>query len=88
MKIKAGLISRQMDNEYITVTAGLAGEAFKGMIRSNAMVLEIIKLLENECHENEIVDCLFARYDAPYETIAQDVHRIIEQFRDIGLLDE
>lgn len=83
MKIKAGLISHQMDNEYITVTAGLADEAFKGMIRSNAMVLEKIKLLENE-----IVDCLFAHYDAPYEIIAQDVHRIIEQFRNIGLLDE
>lgn len=88
MKLKSGLISHKMNNEFVTVAAGEAGEIFNGMIRSNAMAMEIMKILENECSEKDVADAIFARYDAPYDVITRDVHHIIEQIKVAGLLDE
>lgn len=88
MKIKSGLISHQIDTQYITVASGDAGEVFKGMIRSNGIVVDILKMLECETSEEKIVEQLYAQYDAPQEVIAKDVHQIIERIRKAGLLDE
>lgn len=88
MKIKSGLISHQIDTQYITVASGDAGEVFNGMIRSNGIVVDILKMLECETSEEKIVEQLYAQYDAPQEVIAKDVHQIIERIRKAGLLDE
>ena len=58
------------------------------MIRSNATGVEILKLLDNDCTEAEIVDALFDRFDAPREVIARDVAKTLGQLRATGLLDE
>lgn len=88
MKIKSGLISHQIDGQYVTVASGEAGDVFHGMIRSNAAALDILKMLEQDTTEECVVDQLYARFDAPREVIAQDVQGIIEKLREAGLLDE
>lgn len=88
MKIKSGLISHKVDDQYITVASGDAAEVFSGMLRSNSVAAAILKMLESETSEEEITDQLYARYDAPRETIAADVHQVIMQIRKAGLLDE
>lgn len=88
MKVKNGLISHKVGENYVTVAAGDAGEVFNGMLRSNNVASDILKLLENDISEEEIVDVLFEQYDAPREEIAGDVHTVIGQIRSVGLLDE
>lgn len=88
MKIKEGLISHKVGETYVTVASGKAGNAFNGMLRSNGITCDILKLLEKETSEDELVDALYKQYDAPREEIAEDVHGVIEQIRAIGLLDE
>lgn len=88
MKIKSGLISHQVGEQYVTVASGDAGEAFSGMLRSNSVANDILKMLECETSEEEITEQLYARYDAPREKISADVHQIIMQIREAGLLDE
>lgn len=88
MKIKEGLISHKIGEQYVTVTSGEAGEVFNGMLRSNSTACDILKLLEKEISETELVDALYLQYNAPREEIAKDVHAVIEQIRAIGLLDE
>lgn len=88
MKVKAGLISHKIGEQYVTVASGDAGNAFNGMMRSNDTAAQILQMLEHEISEEQIVDQLYAQYDAPREAIAADVHQIIEQIRSAGLLDE
>ncbi len=88
MKIKSGLISHKVDDQYITVASGDAAEVFSGMLRSNSVAAAILNMLESETSEEEITEQLYSRYDAPRETIAADVHQVIMQIRKAGLLDE
>lgn len=88
MKVKAGLISHKIGEQYVTVASGDAGNAFNGMMRSNDTAAQILQMLEHEISEEQIVDQLYTLYDAPREVIAADVHQIIEQIRSAGLLDE
>lgn len=88
MKIKSGLISHQIGEQYVTVASGDAGDVFNGMIRSNSVANDILKMLEYETTEEEIVNQLYARFDAPREKISSDVNQIITQIRKAGLLDE
>ena len=88
MKIKSGLISHKVDDQYITVASGDAAEVFSGMLRSNSVAAAILNMLESETSEEEITEQLYARYDASRETIAADVHQVIMQIRKAGLLDE
>lgn len=88
MKVKKGLLSHKIGGQYVIVASGEAGDAFNGMIRSNQIAVEILNILENNHTEDEIVDMLFERYDAPRDIIAQDVHKVIEQIRTAGLLHE
>lgn len=88
MKIKSGLISHEIDGQYVTVASGEAGKIFNGMLRSNEVAAEILEMLEHETSEKEIVEKLYVKYDAPREVIAEDVHQILEKIRMAGLLDE
>lgn len=88
MKIKSGLISHQVGEQYVTVTSEESGEAFNGILRSNKIVVDILSMLEQEISEEELVDQLYDRYDAKREQISSDVHQIIAKIREVGLLDE
>lgn len=88
MKIKSGLISHQIGEQYITVASGDAGDVFNGMIRSNSTAIDILKMLEQDTSEEKIVDQLYTKYDVSREVIAADVHQMIAQIRGAGLLDE
>lgn len=88
MKIKKGLISHKVGEQYVIVASDEAGESFNGMIRSNSAAVEILKLLETDRTEAELVDMLYEKYDASRNVIAEDVHKLIEQIKTVGLLDE
>lgn len=87
MKIKTGLLSHKIGDQYVTVASGEAGDAFHGMLRSNETMMELLQMLEQDTTEDALVDGLYAQYDAPREAIAADVHRILGQLRAAGLLD-
>lgn len=88
MKIKSGLLSHKVGEEYVIVASGEAGSAFHGMMRGNATTMEILKLLEQDTTQEQIVEQLFARYDVPREALERDVCQTIEKIREAGLLDE
>lgn len=86
MKLKEGFITHETDGEQIMVAAG--GINFAGLVRSNRTAAFIVNSLKTETTRESIVDAMAAKYDAPRETIAKDVERILNQLRSIGALDE
>ena len=86
MKLKPGFITHNVGKEQMMVAAGPAAKQFHGLVRSNETAAFIINCLKKETTEEAIVDAMLEQYDAPRETVAQDVHRVVEQLRQIGAL--
>ena len=86
MKLKPGFITHNVGKEQMMVAAGPAAKHFHGLVRSNETAAFIVNCLKKETTEEAIVDAMAAQYEAPRETIARDVHRIVEKLREIGAL--
>lgn len=88
MKLKDGFLLHQAGDEVLVVASGPAASVFNGLIRNNSTAGFIFELLQQPTTEEAIVDAMETRYDAPRAQIAADVHRILEQLRVEGFLDE
>lgn len=86
MKLKPGFITHNVGKEQMMVAAGPAAKQFHGLVRSNETAAFIVNCLKQETTEEAIVDAMLEQYEAPRETVAQDVHRVVEQLRQIGAL--
>lgn len=86
MKLKSTFITHKVSNEHITVST--ANAEFAGLVRSNKTAAFIIEALKKETTPIDIATQLCEEYDAPYNTVLNDVLRIIESLRQIGAIDE
>ena len=86
MKLKSCFITQDIDDTQFLVP--ISAEAFSGIVRSNKTAAYIIELLKKETTEEKIVDALYAKYDAPKDQIAKDVHEILTTLRGINALEE
>ena len=86
MKLKDGFITHDIDGTQFLVPVG--GEAFSGLVRSNASAAFIVECLKEDTTEEAIVDKMCLKYDAPRATIAADVAEIINTLRGINALEE
>lgn len=85
MKLKAEFITYESDGEQLMVSCD---SSFTGLVRSNRTAAFIVDCLKTETTEEEIVERMFEKYDAPRDVLTQDVARIVAQLRSIHALDE
>ncbi len=85
MKLKREFIVHHAGDETVLVPAGGAG--FSGIVRGNRTLGAILDLLKENTTEEALVASLSERFDAPQETIRQDVRRVLTELRQIGALD-
>lgn len=85
MKLNHEFITREMDDQQIMISA--SGK-FSGLVRSNKTAAFIVDCLADDTTEEEIVQKMLAKYDAPEEIIREDVKKILDTLRRIGALDE
>ena len=88
MRVKDGFISHNIGDEYMVVATGDAAENFNGIIRGNETLVYIFELLKGDTTEEEIVEAMCERYDAPKDIIAKDVAVVIQKIREAGFLYE
>ncbi len=72
-------------NQTIVVPSADAG--FSGVVKGNETLGTILKLLDKDTTEEEIINTMKAEYDAPSGQIEKDVHNVIERLRKIGAID-
>ena len=87
MKLKTGFITHMVGREQMMVAAGPAAKSFHGLVRSNETAAFIIDCLKKETTEEAIVAAMLEQYEAPRETVARDVHSVVEKLREIGALE-
>ena len=85
MKIKNEFIVHEAEGETMLVPTGMGG--FSGMIRGNKTLGAILKLLQDDITEEQLVAIMKQRFDAPEDVIRQDVEKAIAKLREIGAID-
>lgn len=85
MKLKEGFLTHDSGGETVVVDAF---SRFRGLAKGNQTAGYILRCLEQETTEEEIVDKMCERYDAPRERIAADTAALLAQLRSIGAIDE
>ena len=86
MKLRKEFIAHDTGEESLLVPAG--GVGFSGLVRGNASFGAIVSLLKEDTTREEIIGALLSRFDAPEETLAADVDKVLSALRGIGALDE
>ncbi len=86
MKLKENFITQNIEDTQFLLAVGET--SFSGIVRSNKTAAFIVDCLKEETTEEQIVDAMCKKYDAPRETIAADVASIVEKLRGIGALNE
>ena len=85
MRLRKNYIARTSGNEPLLVPAG--GSGFAGMVRGNRTLGAILELLRQDTTEEQIVEAMKKRFDAPEERIAADVKKALTELRKIGAID-
>ena len=86
MKLRKEFITYAMDDRQIMVSSDT--KRFSGMVRSNETAAFIIDCLKEDTDMESIVSRMMQKYDAPRETIAADVAKVIETLKSINAIEE
>ena len=85
MKIAKGFLLHNDGEDTILVSTGET--AFSGLVRSNDTAGFIMKCLEEDTNEDEIVKKMQQEWDVSDGTARRDVRKVVEQLRGIGAID-
>ena len=85
MKLSKEYVVHHSEGESLLVPTGTA--TFVGIVRGNKTFGAIIDLLKEETDEEVIVAELTSRFDAPEETVREDVRKALSELKRIGAID-
>ncbi len=86
MKLNSDFITQEIDGTQFLVPVG--AESFSGIVRSNKTAAFIVNCLREDTTADAIVDAMCAKYDAPRETLAADVRKVLDTLRRINAVEE
>ena len=88
MKLKDGIIVRELDGEFVAVDAGIGEDRFNGMLKLNKTAAFVLECLRTDTDENGIVSRLTEKYDVDAATAAENVRKVVETLKKTGLIAE
>lgn len=86
MKLNYSFELMEMDDEVVAVPVGDNAGKLHGIVKLNATGAEILKMLQEEKSESEIVEELGKKYDSSPEEIKEFVSVFLKQMTDAGLI--
>ena len=84
MKLKDTYITHDSDGEQILLDTS---SSFAGLIRSNKTAAFIVECLKDNTTQENIVEAMSEKYDAPKDVLAKDVSDVIEKLKKVGALE-
>jgi len=88
MKLKYKLEVLDMAGSPIAVPVDCSENEFRGIVQINGTTESILRELENDVTEDEIVAALKNEYDATEEQIRHSVRKVVHVLQKNGLLIE
>ena len=87
MKTKFILEVMELDDGMVAVPVGDGASQFHGVLKVNETAVSILKLLEKDTSEEEIVDALLKEYDGDKGQMAKYVHEFVEKLIAEGIVE-
>ena len=85
MRLKDTFITHDSDGEQVLIDVT---SSFAGIVRSNRTAAFIVECLKKDTTEEQIVEVMYEKYDAPKEVLKKDMESIVEKLRGIGALEK
>ena len=86
MKLRSEFLSHENNGESYLVPS--VNAKFSGVVKGNKTFGKILGLLQEDTTEQQIIDALRREYsDAPEGIIERDVHKALENLRNIGAVE-
>ena len=79
MKAKYSFEIMELDDGQVAVPVGDGADQFHGVLKVNETAVAILKQLEQDVTENEIVEALLLEYSGEKMQIADYVHEFLEK---------
>ncbi len=86
MKLNKNFLVHKTGGETVVVPTGNAD--FSGIVKGNETLGAILDLMKNDTDEQQIIDAMAERFEAPRDVIEKDVANVIIKLRSIGAIDE
>ena len=86
MRLKNPYEIMEVEGRFFAVPMETEEEDYDGMVKLSKTAAVIFEMLQEEIGEEEIVENLSHRYDAPRERLAADVTSTIAKLQEKGLL--
>jgi hypothetical protein len=88
MRLKNRYEIMNVEDQTFAVPMESGEGAFSGMIKLSRTAAVIFELLQDETSEEDIVEKMSLRFDAPQDILKADVQRAVSTLREKGLLTE
>ena len=85
MKLKSGLMLRQVAGENVVLSTGEEVE-LGGMITLNETACVLWKCLEKDAELSDLTAALLAEYDVDEATAANHAQMFVDKMKEVGLL--
>ena len=88
MRIKDGFVLRNVIDEYVVMPTGDNIAKFAGTVVLNEVSAFLFKQLENPVSRADLLSALLSEYDVDEATAGADLDALLDQFREMGLLED
>jgi len=89
MNIKPGFELRDICGEKVVIAIGLENMDFSRMVSLNETAAFLWEKAQGASFtEADLVDALRGEYDVDEATAEKDVHKLVETWKEIGLVDD
>lgn len=86
MKLKYTFEMMEIDDEIVAVPVGDNANTLHGIVKLNGTGAEILKMIQEEKTESEIVSALSEKYGSPIDEIWGYVSHFLRQMASAGLV--
>ena len=88
MKLKEGLVIRQLGSQYIVVATGMLTKTFDSALRFNEVGADIFNLLTKDTTKKKMIKKKKKKYNVSDEEIEENIEAFLNLLRGYNLLDE
>ncbi len=88
MKAHPGFVLRNVAGEHLLLPAGANAKNYDGAVVMNGPAAFVWEKLQSGTTERALLDALLAEYDVDEATAAEDLAKLLEQFRAARVIEE
>lgn len=88
MRLKNTFEIVDVTGEYMAVPVGAEAETFGGVIALSETAAFLLKQMESPKTVEELTGLLTQQYEISEKAAAEDISTAIEQFRELGIIEE